>query len=141
MAIAPPKIDDDFWTGITPVPLTTKITTTTNTLPLGSSFVQPSTPHNSTFRAERIDIYANDFSCHLAKVTLSVSVIEVAHLGLDEEKYIKEKLAYELASYMIKNNLVSFTKMSSPYQNTSDYMARAVLMDKNGVDTIRKMVP
>jgi Zn/Cd-binding protein ZinT len=126
----PPKIDD-YWFD----------TNRINNGTYNRSLAPPSTPYNSACQSVRLDVYANDFNCHLAKATLSVSTIAVAHHGLDEEKYIKEKLAYELATHMIQNNLVSFTKLGNPHQNTSDYMARAVLMDKNGVDTIRKMVP
>lgn len=104
------------------------------------SLAPPSTPRNSACRSERLDIYANDFNCYLTKAVLSVSA-PVYDRWLDEERYIKDKLAHELALYMIDNNLVSFTKTNNPQRESYDYMARAVLMHKDNVDTIRKMVP
>lgn len=134
------KTDDEYWLGIkSPPPLTAPAASNTSRLGVGS-LAPLSTPHNSACRSERLDIYANDFNCHLTKAVLSVSAPEYDR-WLDEERYIKDKLAHELALYMINNNLVSFTKTNGPHMDTVDYIARAVLMQKDNVDTIRKMVP
>ena len=62
-------------------------------------------------------------------------------LRMDDDtwkKQIKENLAKQLADMILQQNLIEFTQMNDPYNNTRMVTARVYLVSKDQISKVRK---
>ena len=74
-------------------------------------------------------------------ITVTRMVTEFEDITSDEkryEKYIKEKMALEIANLILKDDLVLFTKQNDVATYTRTYRARAFLANKDIVSILVK---
>lgn len=74
----------------------------------------------------------------VGKAVMSDSYVQMVN-GLDHEArmQLKYKLANEMATYMVENNLVEFTQQDNPYDQTKTVMVRAYLAPNDQVKILR----
>jgi len=74
----------------------------------------------------------------VAKAVLSDSYVQMVN-GLDQEArlQLKYKLATDMATYMVENNLVEFTHQDNPYTLDKTVMVRAYLAPSEQVKILR----
>jgi hypothetical protein len=74
----------------------------------------------------------------VGKAVMTDSYVQMVN-GLDHEArmQLKYKLANEMATYMVENNLVEFTQQDNPYDQTKTIMARAYLAPDDQVKILR----
>ncbi len=74
-------------------------------------------------------------------ITITRMVTEFEDITNDEkryEKYIKEKMALEIANFILKDDLVLFTKQNDVATYTKTYRARVFLANKDIVSILVK---
>ena len=74
----------------------------------------------------------------VGKAVMTDSYVQMVN-GLDHEArmQLKYKLANEMATYMVENNLVEFTQMDDPLTLNKTVMARAYLAPSDQVKILR----
>ena len=76
------------------------------------------------------------------KLVVGRAVLHEGYLDLmkqdtDAKKHIKEKLIYDMLTYMMENNLVEFTQQDDPMRMTKTVMVRAYLAPNDQVKILR----
>jgi len=100
--------------------------------------IYPSTP----LPYQEVDFQTYDYiiggKLVVAKAVLSDSYVQMVN-GLDQEArlQLKYKLATDMATYMVQNNLVEFTQQDNPYTLDKTVMVRAYLAPSEQVKILR----
>ena len=74
-------------------------------------------------------------------LSVQTKISDAFVLRMDDDtwkKQIKENLAKQLADMILQQNLIEFTQMNDPYNNTRMVTARVYLVSKDQISKVRK---
>jgi len=91
-----------------------------------------------TFADEGLSFQEIPFNGKFGTIEKTISLVSIESAKPEFENYIKNELAKDIANYMIKNQLISFTKQENIVENTVTYRARFCLMPTDQVQILRK---
>ena len=72
----------------------------------------------------------------VGKVTMDDSYFAMLN-DVDAKQHVKDKLAKDLATYMLENNLLEFTQFQDPISSTKTIMVRAYVAPNDQVKILR----
>jgi hypothetical protein len=73
----------------------------------------------------------------VGRVSMDDTFAEILGKDIDAKKRLKEKLAHDMATYMLENNLVEFTQVDDPITFNKTIAVRAYLAPNDQVKILR----